>query len=348
MDVGSSVRNRKSFYRNLLISGVSGGLFLISGCVTSRFQHIEMYMRQHDWKSAQTSLEDLLKRLPRDGETHLLLAEVYAELDSIQQMRSTLESARSLSPKYIKPTDFIAKKYWFKNFNRGLKSFEQKYYEEAVKRFQLAVEIDPINPHSMQRLADALFMTARYHEAKETYLRVLAQQPDNLIIKNNLAEICFVEKRYEKAVNLCNEILAVKPFDVNALMRRAYSFDGLESFEEAEKDFQLLADLTPSSKLLTDFGLLYFRNGRYEQAISRFAEALNFSSNKASLYRYLGEANWRLRKYKAMIRWYQKLVEDRPNSLLGWKSLALAYEALGQTKLLTVARDHISTIARTN
>ncbi|NIR53187.1 tetratricopeptide repeat protein [candidate division KSB1 bacterium] len=305
-------------------------------------------MRQRSWLTAQKSLEEIIEKLPRDGEAHLLLAEVYGELDSVQNMLATLEKARDISTKYIKRANFITEKYWFKNFNLGLKHFEQKQFDEAVKRFALAVKIDSGKTSSNQRYADALFMASRYEESKRMYLSVLAKQPDDLVFKDNLAEIYFIQEDYDKSVQLCNGILAEKPFDINALKRRAYAFEAMGNFEEAEMDFRVLADMNPTPKLLTDFGMLYFQHGDYERAIKRFTEALNISSDRTSLYRYLGEANWRLLNYKAMVKWYQRLVEDQPNDLLGWKNLALAYEALGQKGLLSVARNHIRQITTAN
>ncbi|MFQ5486700.1 MAG: tetratricopeptide repeat protein [bacterium] len=305
-------------------------------------------MQKQDWHSAQVSLEERLENLPRDGEAHLKLAKVYGELDSIDRMLITLERARSLSPNHIKPANFIAEKYWFKNFNLGLKKFEQKLFDESVRRFQLAVRIEPTNTHSLQRLADALFMGARYQESEKNYMRVLAQQPGNLAVKDNLSEICFIEKKFSKAIELCNEILSVKPFAFKALVRRAYSYEAMGAFEEAEKDFSLLADMNPTTQLLTDLGMMYFRNGKYEASIKRFTEALHVSSEKLTLYRCLGEANWYLGNYKSMVLWYEKLVESLPNDLQGWKKLALAYESLGQKEMLSIARTHIGSITGTN
>jgi tetratricopeptide (TPR) repeat protein len=191
-------------------------------------------------------------------------------------------------------------------------------------------------------------MTARYYEAKKAYVQTLEKDPANSTVKNNLSEIYFIEKKYAQALELCSEILSVNSRELNALRRRAYCYDALGKSAEAEMDFKLAVELNPTSENLASFGLFYFRQHEYRKAIDQFVQAEKTSSNPVVLYRYLGEANWRLREYKAMATWYEKLVQSHPDNLLGWKNLALAYEALGQKELLAQARNQINKISSTN
>ncbi len=113
------------------------------------------------------------------------------------------------------------------------------------------------------------------------------------------------------------------------------------------KEFQTI-EINPSPHLLTDSGLLYFRLGNYPVAIERFTKALEISPNKVRLYRYLGEANWRIRNYKGMARWNRKIVACFPDDLGGWQNLAVAYKALGQKKQFAQATRHIDSINSCN
>ncbi|MFQ5675632.1 MAG: tetratricopeptide repeat protein [bacterium] len=105
-------------------------------------------------------------------------------------------------------------------------------------------------------------------------------------------------------------------------------------------------EIDPSSRLLTDSGLHYFRLGNYPEAIKRFIAALESSRDKIQLYRYLGEANCRIRDYKQMAEWFRKVVAFYPSDLKGWEKLAIAYEALGQKSLLAIAQKNIREINR--
>ena len=330
-------------FRYIFISGL-----LISGCAANRFQGVELAIRQQNWFKAQQALEEQVQTNPRDGEAHLLLAEVYGETDQVTALRKTIASLRQLSPKYTEPANFLSQKYWIKNFRLGLQLFEQRQFNEAAKRLQFATIVDSANSDGWQRLGDALFMSARYFEAKKAYAQALNKQPDNITLKNNLAEIYFIEKNYAGAIEQCDEILSVQENDMNAVLRRAYCYDALGKFAIAEKDFLKAAEADAAPQTVTAVGLFYFRNGKYAKAIGPFSKAVENSDNPIMLYRYLGEANWRLRNFKAMASWYQKIVAALPDDLSGWKNLAMAYEALGQKDLLAQARSQIHKISSTN
>ncbi len=323
--------------------------FLLSmGCAAGQLQNIEVLIRQHNWPDAQQALEQRIRNNPRDGEAHLLLAEVYAERDLILQMNATLTTLRSLSPRYKDEADYLAQKYWIINFNLGNSHFEEHFFEEAVPFFRRSTLLDSSNVHGWQRYGDALFKVRRLTEAKAAYRRALQLEPYNLIVKNNLAEIYFTLKEYDLAIRLCDEILARDEYDVDALQRRAYSHKALGNFEQAEADFMEAALLQPSARLLADFGLLYFEHQDYVNAIGRFEEALNYTGNEVMLYRHLGEASLRIRNYEDMAHWYGKLVIADPDDLVGWKNLAVAYEALGKKEALAQARHYINHITSTN
>lgn len=321
--------------------------FLVSGCAAGRLQNIEVLMRLHDWPKAQRALEESIQKSPRDGAAHLLLSEVYAEREMIPQMNATLTRLRSLFPRYEEEADYLAQKYWIKNFKQGNSLLEQKRINEAVPFFQRSTQLDSLNLHSWQRYGDVLFMVRRTSEAERAYRRALELAPHNLIIENNLAEIYFMQQQYGKTILLCDDILQHDAQDLDALQRRAYAHDALGHFERAESDYLKAAALQPSARLFADLGLLYFGQKDYVNAISRFEEALRLSGEQTLLFRHLGEANYRIRNYKEMARWYRKVVASHPDDLVGWKNLAVAYEALGQKEGLARARHYIGHITST-
>lgn len=323
-------------------------LLAFAACAPGRFQTIDLYVRQKNWPKAQDELEAVLRRNPNDGTARLMLAEIYAEQDSIARMVDVLNALYSDSPGQRKNIEYLKQKYWIANFERGQQGLNEDHYKIAARYFKNAVLIDSLNFDSRQKYADALYLSGNTEQAKHHYLILLQQSPDDLIIKNNLAEVYFAERDYRKTVRLCNEILAVEKNDFNALMRRAYAYDALGKTEQAEREFEYLSRMNPSAQLLIDFGLLYFRKGSYGKAIERFTEAIPYASDYHLLYRYLGEATWRIRDFESMAYWYEKVVETFPTDIIGWKNLAVAYEALGEQELLVYARQHIKDITSTN
>jgi len=321
---------------------------IFNSCAASRMEGVRLSIRQQNWQRAQEGLEELVRQNPRDGKALLLLVEVYGELDMAEKMMHTVHRLHRLSPQFHESLTYLTGMYWRRNFDRGLKQFHTRNYAAAVVSFRRAVTIDSTNSHSQQKYADALFMAGRYYEARKQYQAVLKKDPENPVLLNNLSEIFFIEKKYMDAIRLCDEILARDQTQINALMRRAYAYNALGKFNTAEEDFILATTLNPTARLFTDFGLMYFRNHRYREAIRQFEQALFYTKEALQLYHYLGEANWKMKDYRAMVTWYQKVVKTNPHDLAGWKNLAIAYEALGKRQLLSEARHQINQIIRTN
>ncbi len=332
--------NKVSQYIFYLLS-----LSLLLSCASGRKQMADVYLRQHNWEKAK---EILKAESSTDADTYLQLAEINGHLRLIPEMNRALAHVRALSPKYNEHADFIEKSFWIKYFGAGEENLINKLYEAAVADFSLVAQIDSSNTHGLQRYADALFLSGSYGEASTVYAAVLKISPGNLTAKNNLSEIYFVQSKFDDAITLCNEILDVNENDIETVMRRAYAHDALGNFKKAEDDYHMAALVRPSGQLFSDFGLLYLRNEFYGKAVARLEEALRFTGSSPLLYRYLGQANWRLRDYRQMSKWYRKIVENSPEDVAAWKNLAVALEALGYEADLAAARYHITKLSGTN
>ncbi len=332
----------------IIIKTILVAIMFLSGCAAGRFQQVDTYMRQQNWPQARTLLEETTKSNPRDGDAHLLLAEVYGELEAGLEMQETLHQVREKFHSLRERADFLQQRFWVRYFKRGTSHFEDHVYNAAAHYFGLAVELDEDNKGSLERYGSALFLIGRYRQARDVYLHALTLDPDNATYKNNLAEIYFLNHEYGKTIELCNEILLTDSIDVNATKRRAYSYEALEKYDDAIRDFESVASLDPSAQLLTDFGLLYYGLQDYDNAVEQFEAATGFSEDNLLLYRHLGEANRLRHNYYEMARWFRRIVDTFPEDITGWKSLAIAYEALGQKEQLAQARHHIHRIADTN
>jgi tetratricopeptide (TPR) repeat protein len=324
------------------------GVLLWCGCATSRYQNVNLYMRQNNWPKAQEELEIHLFEHPGDSKARLLLAEVYGEQGKADKMLKVLADLPDDNDRHSANITFIKKKYWIQNLQAGARALEAKNFTAAAGRFFNAVLIASVNVHSRQSYADALFLSGNAKASAGHYERLLQENPDDLIVKNNLSEAYFADRRYAACLLLCEQILATDAHHLAALTRRAYTLDALGSVVEAEQEFEYLARSFPSAQLLTDLGLLYFRKGAYEKAIPVFNQALALSQGYQVIYRYLGEASWRLRDYAAMAHWFEKLVAVYPEDVSGWRNLIVAYQALGRNEALANARQQIHSITGTN
>jgi len=318
------------------------------GCVSTSLQKTDVYVRQQDWTKAADALLYVLERDSNNVEALPKMAECQAELGRIPTMQSYLQKAEKFSPLSQAEADFLRRKYFAKNFKVATARFLDGLYHEATLHFQRAVRIDSTNHTGLKSYAAALLKVGKLKSAEEIYSQLIELEPENMVIVANLAEIYFKQNKYRECFDFCSIILNKNDKDALALIRRAYAAEALGQLDQAESDFLRGVDLKPNGKLLSDLGLFYFRKEEYENAIIFFERALEFKKDDPLLCRHLGEANWRLRNYAQMAKWFAKLLQTHPNDLASWKNLAVAYEALGERKLLAEARHFISRISGTN
>src|SRR5947208_16754403 len=70
---------------------------------------------------------------------------------------------------------------------RGIEAADRKWYDEAVRAFKRAIELDPESAHAHDNLATVYSEQGRYLFALQEYLEALRLEPDNPTAHYNLA-----------------------------------------------------------------------------------------------------------------------------------------------------------------
>jgi len=337
-----------SFVQNSVALFSSVGMVVSAGCASSQLQIVDVYMKQQDWNRARTKLEEITTEYPQNGEAFLMLAEVYAELGEMRWMMEALNQAVESSEGNRSEANFIREKYWIGNLKHGNMHFEESNYNESLLYFHRVVQIDSSNIIGLKGFAASLYMTGHPEQAEQVFRKILVLEPGNTTIANNLAEICFIKKRFSESLAFCNQALEGNKSDVQALARRAHIYSAQGLLNLAEKDLLLAAKLQPTEEMLTDCGVILYRNKKYEEAVDYFTSALELSGSRFQLFRHLGQANNRLKNYTEMAKWFKKMVDINGTNLYAWQNLAVAYEALGNRGELAHARHLIEELSGSN
>ena len=115
----SMIRITAMFFRINTISLLLLMVITLAGCATSRYQNVDLYMRQQNWQRAEEELELHLLEHPTDTKAQLMLAEVYGEQGKAEKMLSTLSRVPNENDRHTANIDFIKKKYWIYNLQAG-------------------------------------------------------------------------------------------------------------------------------------------------------------------------------------------------------------------------------------
>jgi tetratricopeptide (TPR) repeat protein len=181
-----------------------------------------------------------LQKLPSNGANQCLLAKAY-----IQKMRETvdfgyLERASKLIDGVLihDPTNFEAIRI------RSEIAMERHEFQSVADYSQAVIQVAPNDPWSWGMLGDALMELAKYDQAKDAYMKMVALKPD-ISSYNRLAYYQFVTGSPDAAIRL---------------MRNA-----IESGAESPEN---------TAWCLVDLGGMLFKTGKLDDAQVAYDQAL--------------------------------------------------------------------------
>src|SRR5437868_5745773 len=144
--------------------------------------------------AAEAAVREAFRIRPNAGEAHLARAghlyNVYLDYDGAL---AELEIARRSLPNDSRIF-----------FRMGLIQRRQGRWEESMRNFERAIEIDPRNLNTLRNIADSYGNARRYAERKSKFDRMLTIEPNNLEVK---AERAFVEVDWKADTGPLHQII---------------------------------------------------------------------------------------------------------------------------------------------
>ncbi|KAL5081562.1 hypothetical protein RYX36_009983 [Vicia faba] len=227
----------------------------ISKCIDVR--------RSGDWNSVLREL-DSASTAGADSSPQLFMcrAEALLKLHQIDDAESVLSHAPKSDPE-INHSPFEAT--FFGMFAEAYSFYVRCQIEMALGRFENAVtsaekanHIDPQNVeiavllNKIRKVARArtrgndLFKSDRFTEACSAYGDGLRVDPSNSVLYCNRAACWYKIGQWQKSIEDSNQALLYRPNYTKALLRRATSYNKLEKWEEAVKDYEVLRKELPN------------------------------------------------------------------------------------------------------
>lgn len=222
--------------------------------------------------------------------------------------------------------------------NRGLAYMKLGYLDQALKDLHQAVELDQkLDVAYLNRGVVYLAHTAFADEARAAFDKadrdiqiayVLGHRSQTLWVSWGTALIGL--EQYEEAIQKLSH--AVLDEDDLALVysRRGYAYLqlGQRYYDQARSDLQTAIEKNPT---LTDaygnLGLLEAKAGNDEKAVEYYEKALELNSDLYTIRYNLGEALYRLKKFKKAEEHFQNVVRTAPDES---EDLQRAMESLSQ------------------
>jgi len=161
------------------------------------------------------------------------------------------------------------------HISRGNEAMKQVNYEEAIKHFKLALEIEKHNRIALDRIVFLFLQTNKNEEAHPFIDRKLEIDPENpyaLVDKG----ICYYnQKKYPEALEYYNKGLELSPTTGNFLDNIGLVYYDQEDYEEALKYFKRAREVDPTyAPALISICYVLVKQKKYKEAIAQFEEAI--------------------------------------------------------------------------
>lgn len=244
-------------------------------------------------------------------------------------------------------------------YKKGERCMLEGRLDEAERCFTAAIGVNRKFPAPYLQLAALYRMRHEDELARQAYLKLLQEVPDNMMALAGLAEVCFGQQAWEDAltwalraeeqgaagmhavIGLCYASLdhpaeairalekSLKEDDLEPTIQRklARLYAQEENYTAALRIYEkaLKTDST-SADLYLESGMMHFNMENYKNAAGAFEMAARYgTSGNADLYANLGVAYLQQAAYADAISNLQKALQMRPSDIRIMQQLAHAY-----------------------
>jgi tetratricopeptide (TPR) repeat protein len=196
--------------------------------------------------------------------------------------------------------------------------------EEALKAFDKAVQLEPLDADLWRNLGNVLVDAQRPADAILSFQHALKLDPRHFDAASKAGRLLHEQDRFEEALacfNLCDEL---QPNDFQTLHRRALALHQLKRAEEALADNKRALALHPASAdTLCNIGNVLSTLGRTQEAIAWFDRSLELAQNSRATLTCKAAALVELHRFDEAFAAYGRAMAIEPGHAVTVWNLAL-------------------------
>jgi len=185
--------------------------------------------------------------------------------------------------------------------------------EKALHMMHLVLEKAPNEPELYLVLGALYEEMKAYDKAIEMLKKGLDVSPDEIRIHFRLGVVHDKAGDREKCIEKMRAVIEAEPTHAEALNYLGYTYAEVgANLDEAEDLIKRAMAQKPQDGYITDsLGWVYFKKGRYKEAIKFLEEAAKLVPDDATILEHLGDAYMKVNDPKAGLRYYKKALENK-------------------------------------
>ncbi len=196
--------------------------------------------------------------------------------------------------------------------NKGNSLVESSMYDDAIKCYDKALELNPGAMEAWNNKGLALARTGRLSEAIQCYDKALEIDPsDNEVMYNKGISLALLGKSKE-AIECYDKLLAVNPQDADSWCSRGDVLFESGRYEEALAAYNKSIEIDPKDEVTwNNRGMTLIKLNRFTEAIESYDKALEINPKVEKIWSNKGSAIAKMEESKDKVD-LQKLVATLP------------------------------------
>ena len=285
----------------------------------------------------QQEIKTELKNLPLEHPyVHPLLYHLakkdgidFNETDDVNILRNKILHEKETSKKSkVDDIDKIEKAKVF--FEKANKFYAEGEYDEAIKAFKEAIDLNPENANTYFNLGTVLNSEGEYREAILAFEKVLSLVTEDTGTFINLGNALTNIGEIDKAISMYKEALKLDPEYAPIYNNLGSAYGKKKDYNTAIAVLEKAINIDPNdASIYNNLGSMFSENGQMDKALISFKKAIELNPYYASAYYNLGRTYRIKGEIDKAILAYIKAIELRPNNSVAYNNLGVAYVAKG-------------------
>lgn len=241
------------------------------------YEMAKIHLRGNNWDEAEKIYKLLSSSSQKSARPLVGLSRVYLGKNDPHKALDFLSQAEARNKSYVHL--FAA---------RGEIYVMMKKFDDALKAFDQAIALSPLNPIRYKASADILMMRERYKDAVSVLEKAVKAGLEFKDLYNHLSQAYFMLKDYPKAIRYVKSALGMDPENVTYLNQMGICLKNMNQIDEANKVYNQIIKLDPDNvAALYNKAMLNDAKGDFAEAVKLLERAVKkdpaFSQAKAKL-----------------------------------------------------------------
>ncbi|NER21505.1 MAG: tetratricopeptide repeat protein [Symploca sp. SIO1C2] len=225
-------------------------------------------------------------------------------------------------------------------FTVGNEFYELGKIEDAIARYNQAIEFNPDYDAAWYNRGVALYDLGKIEEALASYDQAIEFNPDYEQAWNNRGIVLYSLGKIEEALASYDQAIEFNPTNDAAWNNRGVALQNLGKIEEALASYDQAIEFNPDyEQAWNNRGNALYNLGKIEEAIASYNQAIEFNPNNDAAWYNRVVALQNLGKIEEASASYDQAIELKPNDEQAWNNQGLALYNLGKIEEAVASYD---------